>query len=341
MIDWFVLLTPLLLLPIFLLFVFVGCQFQPKGLVIFGQSGDIPVPGDYFDEGFARAAFWRPGDGKWHIFLADIFTADPAHLPPNVDDAIPPLTAIVQPGDIPVPGDYLGKGYTQPAIVQPKGPKGTGGPMSPPTWYSTAFNPFPIPSFVEGDQPLPPGDYLGDGNRHVGFFRPSTRQWWIIDQKTGTILPPSPITFPQSAGIAGEDIPVPGDYVGDGRAQLAVVRPSTKGWFILDIPHPPEISFLIPIKNFDPNVGDRPLPPRFYELSPVHNGPAIFRPQDQPGTAAYYLLDSKGNVGNKINIPNTGGTGALPAPAEYVGQGVTEEAYFFAGSWKRFEIGSL
>src|SRR5215469_8518773 len=117
MLDWFVLLTPLLLLPIVLLFVFVGCEFTiPPLPPSFGQPGDIPVPGDYFKEGVARAAVYRPSTGVWEIFKDDIFqftgsSTTPATLP--IPFPVPRMA-----GDVPVPGDY-GAGYTELGVFRP------------------------------------------------------------------------------------------------------------------------------------------------------------------------------------------------------------------------------
>jgi hypothetical protein len=57
-------------------------------------------------------------------------------------------------------------------------------------------------------------------------FRPSTGTWFIIDSATGAHRS-------RQWGEAS-DIPVPGDYDGDGKADLAVWRPSTGTWWIVD-----------------------------------------------------------------------------------------------------------
>ena len=60
-----------------------------------------------------------------------------------------------------------------------------------------------------------PVDLAGTGTSSIAVFRPSSGQWWIDGQS-------QPVTF----GQAG-DIPVVADYNGDGKAELAVYRPST------------------------------------------------------------------------------------------------------------------
>ena len=106
-----------------------------------------------------------------------------------------------------------------------------------------------------GDIPVP-GDYDGDGKTDFAVWRPSTGTWFIIQSSQtaggapaaparlglGTIRPPaglridtSDITAQRSQqwGQVG-DIPVPGDYSGDGGTDFAVWRPSTGEWFIKD-----------------------------------------------------------------------------------------------------------
>ena len=40
-----------------------------------GQTGDVPVPGDYDGDGKTDFAVWRPGTGEW--FVIDSSTGKP------------------------------------------------------------------------------------------------------------------------------------------------------------------------------------------------------------------------------------------------------------------------
>src|SRR5204863_8988139 len=53
----------------------------------------------------------------------------------------------------------------------------------------------------------------------VAVFRPSTGTWYVRG------------VFTAGWGAAG-DIPVPGDYDGDGRVDVAVFRPSNGTWYV-------------------------------------------------------------------------------------------------------------
>jgi hypothetical protein len=61
----------------------------------------------------------------------------------------------------------------------------------------------------------------------MAVWRPGTGEWWVLTSSS---------SWTQSFKLAwgmGADVPVPGDYDGDGKADAAVWRPSTGEWWIL------------------------------------------------------------------------------------------------------------
>ena len=70
-----------------------------------------------------------------------------------------------------------------------------------------------------------PADYDGDGEDRHGDLSAGDRHWVIRHSSTGTTA--------SYVWGRGTDTPVPGDYDGDGVADLAVYRPSTGVWYVL------------------------------------------------------------------------------------------------------------
>jgi hypothetical protein len=58
-------------------------------------------------------------------------------------------------------------------------------------------------------------------------YRPSTGQWFVLNSSSNYAT-----NLVVSWGVS-TDIPVTGDYDGDGKADPAVYRPSTGQWFVL------------------------------------------------------------------------------------------------------------
>jgi hypothetical protein len=190
--------------------------------VHFGKKDDIPVPGDYMGDGITRFAVFRPSEGNWYIKGPGL--ADWEHSQGNF------TIQAGNKGDIPVPADYVGCKRTQIAIYRPgdktwyiKGPDNF-------NWNTSQGNQhFKFGSKDPKDVPVP-ADYFGEGKVRAAFFDDDKGNFTIkgagfanYDDSQGNLT--------VQCGGKG-DIPVPGDYFGEGKARLAVFRPGAQTWYI-------------------------------------------------------------------------------------------------------------
>lgn len=155
----------------------------------FGTTGDIPVQGDYDGDERVDVAIFRPSAGLWS-FRSSINGQVTYYY-------------FGQDGDVPVQADYDGDGSTDYAVFRP----------STNSWYiqrsSAGF--IGISHGQSGDK-LVPADYTGDRKADIAYFRNGV--WSIYDMYTG-----QSITY--YLGTTDE-IPVIGDFDGDGIADVAV-----------------------------------------------------------------------------------------------------------------------
>ncbi len=166
-----------------------------------GLQNDIPVPADYFGDGAAHAALFRPSTAEWII--------RPLGAP-----QFGPVTAIVvqfgQSGDIPIPWDYDGDGAIDLALYRPStGQWIIGHGLSP---VSPTIS---KPNFPLNLKPMV-ADYTGDGRGDIMAIDPTTGKWYQGGHGNIAV----------AWGQAG-DVGFSGDYNGNGVVEIGRYRNSS------------------------------------------------------------------------------------------------------------------
>ena len=163
-------------------------------------------------------------------------------------------------------------------------------------WYKidTTYTASPSP----GKHPF--CDFTGNWKSQVSVYRPAAGNWYLYPSQ-------SAIQFGTST-----DIPVPGDYNGDGVTDRAFWRPADGCWYV----HPS----LTPTQfGLD---GDIPVPADYNSDGVIER--AVWR----PSTGNWYIYPS-------FTPTQFGLNGDIPVPADYDGNGTAERAVYrpSTGNW--------
>ena len=202
-------------------------QYARLGL----EPGDIPITGDFDGDGKADFALRRPANQFWYILNSSGVDAITGH-----SDGITRIQFGKRPEDIPVPADYDGDGITDLAVRRPSnhywyvknssGVDNRTGNLDGITRFQFGRNAQDIPVVA---------DYDGDGLADFAIRRPSNKTWYVYNSGGVDLLTGNQDGISRKAfGRSAEDIAVPADYDGDGRADLAVRRPSNFTWYVLN-----------------------------------------------------------------------------------------------------------
>ena len=229
--------------------------------------------------------------------------------------------------DFPVPGDYDGDFKDDFALYRAGA---TAGAQSFFLILRSSDNTAQYTPFGQmGDQAVA-RDYDGDGKTDIAIFRravpagePAT--WYILQSTTGTFRG---VSFgignpPANSG----DTPVPGDYDGDGKFDIAVYRFGTSA---------PANTFIIlnssnnsfTIRQFGDFQSDYIAPGDFdgdgkTDLVAARTGAAATSP------IVWYILQSSNN---QIRITTFGASSDLPTQGDYDGDGRTDIAVYRRGA---------
>jgi hypothetical protein len=190
------------------------------GLYKFGQPGDLPVIGDWNKDGVAEIGVFRPDTGRWFLDLNGNDRLDDRRTDGHYRFGTK--------GDLPVTGAWNKKGVSKIGVFRPE----TG------EWFLDLNNnrrwdgsnidgvyKFGRP----GDLPVT-GDWNSDGVADIGVFRPSTGEW-LLDLNGNRKWDGGTVDGIYKFGRNG-DLPVTGDWNGDGVTEIGVFRPSTGEWLL-------------------------------------------------------------------------------------------------------------
>ncbi len=311
-----------------------GRSFQYQ----YGAVGDQPVVGDYNGDGTTDLAVFHPATAQWFIQPISVNASNTAQPVGN--------QTVVQFGwvgvDKPIPADYDGDGKTDIAIYRPSGsnPDQTQG-----QFYirSSSSGQLPVRNVGVAGQvasnAIPVAlDYNGDGKADPSIYQPSSSQWSFLysgsgapyTQTVGTAngLPlGAPLSYrlpgALNPGGGGSSKATPGDFNGDGKADMMTYNRST-GVFNLSFTGGSTLS-MGPISYGGRNLaGDNFIP---IQGDFNGDGKEDFGVYDF-SNAVYYIEESSSN-GSTLVVKSYGWPGHdLPLMADYNGDGITDFAVF-------------
>jgi len=194
---------------------------QQETMVFGGNPGEVPVVGDWNGDGRSKKGIYR--GGTWWLDWDGV-----GHHTTN--DKVYYFGGL--PGDIPVTGDWNGDGKTKIGVYRAGSwlldLNGNGNFDGPGLGKDLLFSFGGVP----GDIPVT-GDWNSQGKTEVGVFR--LGRLWILDANGNGAFdgtgPGKDLVFP-FGGIAG-DIPVVGDWNGDGKSSVGIFRHDH--YWILDV----------------------------------------------------------------------------------------------------------
>ena len=171
------------------------------------------------------------------------------------------------------------------------------------------------------------GDYDGDGLCDIALWRPTTGVWSVLHSSDGYQF--GSMLRVQWGRQSSGDVPVPGDYDGDGRTDIAVWRRSTGVWYILTSESEYDTASPLTLRWGTGPAKDVPVPADYDGDGTTDI--AVWRAT----TGTWYVLESTNDFDPGRHLKIQWGRGRqkdIPVPADYDGDGSSDIAVWRPGT---------
>ena len=175
-------------------------------------------------------------------------------------------------------------------------------------------------------------DYDGDGRTDAAVIRGDD---WVTSSDRGTVNFAPPVQLPAFVGSPRvQMIPVPADYDGDHKAEVAWYRDSDATWFIegrapQQFGHGPTVPTIVPGQPYnDQQDQDMPVPADYDGDAKADL--ATYNPR----THLWEVQRSRDMAVTAVTMPGSNGEPAWPAPADYDGLGHAQRATYGSAGWR-------
>jgi hypothetical protein len=166
----------------------------------FGISGDLPVTGDWNNDGVTDIGVFSPTTGEWFLDLNGNHRWD--------GSAVDGLYLFGKTGDLPVTGDWNDDGVTEIGVFRPSTAEWLLDLNANHQWDGKAVD-GRYKFGASGDLPVT-GDWNDDGVTEIGVFRPSTAEW-LLDLNANDQWNGKAVDGRYKFGASG-DLPVTGRW---------------------------------------------------------------------------------------------------------------------------------
>ena len=287
----------------------------------YGGPGFDPVPGDYDGDGTTDQAVASRTRGTWVI--------RPSSSLSGLDEVV---RTFGRTEDTPVGGqDFDGDGLSDMVVYNERTA----------VWFlrgsAANFNETVVGTALGGiGKTLVPADYDGDARSDYGVYERATGTWTILLSGRG-VTPPYTARITGGWGGPGY-VPVPGDYDGDGFADVAVYQAAATTWLALTS----SSGYSTPLARTFGTIADRPVSTAVLPASTreIHagdfDGDGLNDINVYDIASGFWSRKESSDLFTATLTRSHGGTGFTAVPGDYDGDGRGDFAFYqpATGRWQ-------